>query len=243
MVYGRIATGFVPGGGNNVPVLAPPTLPRSYTSSTTTNLEAGIKGRLLDGRLTYELTAFSIDWKDIQITASFGGVGTTLNGGRARSTGVEWNFVARPLGGLSLSLNGAYTVARLTEDLPASVNGLDGDRLPGSPRWSAAFAATYERPLTRALDGFVGLDWRYAGAREGEFTATGPRQRMPAYDMLDLRAGVGAERWRLTAFVRNAGNRLAISSVLSSTLAGEFGPQMANIYQPRTFGLTVTANF
>lgn len=243
MLYGRVATGFVPGGGNNVPILAPATLPRSYTSSTTTNVEAGIKGRLFGGRLTYELTAFEIEWRDIQIAASFGGVSTTLNGGTARSTGAEWNVVARPTAGLSLAFNGAYTVARLTENLPASVNGLDGDQLPGSPRWSGAVAATYERPLSGALNGFVGVDWRFAGAREGEFTATGPRQRMPAYDMLDLRAGVAGERWRLTAFVRNAGDVLAISSVSSSTLAGEFGPQAANIYQPRTFGLSVSADF
>jgi outer membrane receptor protein involved in Fe transport len=193
--------------------------------------------------MTLEVSAFSIAWQDIQIAASFGGVSTTLNGGAARSSGVEWNIGATPLAGLSLNLNGAYTDARLTENLPASVNGLDGDRLPGSPRWSTSFSANYERPLTSTLSGFVGLDWRYAGDREGEFTATGPRQRMSSYDMLDLRAGLATERWKLTAFVKNVGDELAISSVSSSTLAGEFGPQMANIYQPRTFGLTVTADF
>jgi outer membrane receptor protein involved in Fe transport len=243
MVYGRFATGFVPGGGNNVPVLAPPSLPRSYDSSTTTNLEAGFKGRILDGRMTLELSAFDIEWKDIQIAASFGGVSTTLNGGTARSSGVEWNVGATPLTGLSLNFNGAYTRARLTEDLPASVNGLDGDRLPGSPLWSTSFSANYEHPLTAALTGFVGMDWRYAGKREGEFTATGPRQQMPAYDILDLRAGIAAQHWKLTGFVRNVSDELAISSVSSSTLAGEFGPQMANIYQPRTYGLTVSADF
>lgn len=243
MIYGRVATGFVPGGGNNVPILAPPTLPRSYTSSTTTNLETGIKGRFLDGRMTLEVSAFDIEWQDIQIAASFGGVSTTLNGGTARSSGVEWNIGATPLTGLSLNLNGAYTRARLTEDLPASINGLDGARLPGSPRLSSSFSANYERPLTSRLSGFVGLDWRYAGDREGEFTATGPRQRMSSYEMVDLRIGVAADRWKLTAFVKNVGDELAISSVSSSTLAGEFGPQMANIYQPRTYGLTVTADF
>jgi len=243
MFYGRIATGFVPGGGNNVPVLPPATLPRSYTSATTTNLETGMKGRFLDGRMTVEVSAFDIAWKDIQIAASFGGVGTTLNGGTARSTGIEWNVGARPVQGLSLGFNGAYTNARLTKDLPSSVNGLSGDRLPGSPLWSGSFAATYERPLTETLSGFAGLDWRYAGKREGEFTATGPRQRMPSYDMVDLRAGVAANRWKLTAFVRNAGNKMAISSVANASLANEFGPQIANIYQPRTYGLNVSADF
>lgn len=243
MFYARVASGFVPGGGNNVPVLAPATLPRSYTSATTTNVESGLKGRFLDGHMTLEVSAFDIQWKDIQIAATFGGVGTTLNGGSARSTGVEWNVGLTPLTGLSLGLNGAYTNARLTENLPSSVNGLDGDRLPASPRWSGAFSASYERALTSKLSGFGGLDWRYSGKREGEFTATGTRQHLGSYDMLDLRAGIAANRWKLTAFVRNAGNTLAISSTANGTLANEAGPQIINIYQPRTYGLNISANF
>ncbi|OXE37616.1 MAG: hypothetical protein CGW95_00590 [Phenylobacterium zucineum] len=243
MIYGRVATGFVPGSGNNVPILAPPTLPRSYTSSTTTNVETGIKGRLFDGRVTLEVSAFDVKWQDIQITAAFGGVSTTLNGGTARSTGVEWGIGAKPLSNLTLNFNGAYTNARLTENLPTSVNGLSGDRLPGAPLWSGSFSADYQHPITDSLGGFVGFDWRYSGKREGDFTATGPRQHLASYQMVDLRAGLSAETWKLTAFVRNLGNKLAISSVMSSTLAGEYGPQSANIYQPRTYGLTLSANF
>ena len=66
---------------------------------------------------------------------------------------------------------------------------------------------------------------------------------MPAYSLTDLKAGLATDRWTLTAFVKNAGNTLAINSLSSNTLAGGFGPQSATLYQPRTFGLSLAANW
>jgi iron complex outermembrane receptor protein len=244
MLYGRIATGFVPGGGNNVPYTAPADLPRSYTSSTTTNYEAGFKGTLLDGRASFEVSVFDIEWKDIQIAAGFQGVLTTLNGGKAQSSGVEWNFGAVPITGLALNLNGAYTDAHLTEDLPSSVGGQDGDRLPGSPRWSASFSADYEWPLGGSYSGIAGLNWRYAGDRLSDFVAAGDRRiTVPSFDVVDLRLGIVNPRWTLSFYVKNLGDTFAINNVSAATLAGGYGTQAANIYQPRTFGLTLGAKY
>ena len=244
MLYTRVATGFVPGGGNNLPSspLTPPDIPRSYNSSTTTNYEVGMKGSFFEGHAVAELTVFQIDWKDIQINTSFGGVLTTLNGGGARSSGVEWNFIATPLDGLSLNFNGAYTDAHLTEALPAE-GGQIGDRLPGAALWSSSLDASYERPISDGYSGFVGVDWRFSGSREADFTATGPRQKMPAYDIVDLRAGIIHDNLMLSVFVKNAADELAITSVVNKTLAGEFGPQTASILPPRTFGLVLSATY
>jgi outer membrane receptor protein involved in Fe transport len=244
MLYSRVATGFVPGGGNNVPPLTPG-VPRSYEPSTTTSYEGGIKASLFEGRGIVDVALFQVDWNDIQIASSFGGVLTTSNGGAARSQGLEWNVAALPLDGLTVNFSGAYTDAVLTEALTAQ-NGAAGDRLPGTPLWSAALGATYTRNLTGEYSGFVGFDWRFSGRRDADFTAltaTGPRQVMPSFEFIDLRAGIEASNWTLSAFVKNVGDEFAINTVANKTLLGELGPQSANIYPPRSYGLLLSLRY
>jgi len=244
MVYARVASGFVPGGGNNIPPATPVALPHSYQSATTSNYEVGFKGSLLDGKATVEVSAFDIKWKDIQIAASFTGVLTTLNGGTAQSSGVEWNLGWLPVRGLKLNLSGAYTDAHLTEALPASVGGQDGDRLPGSPKWGTSLGVDYEHALSGTLTGFVGTNWRHTGDRLADFVAAGDRRlTVPGFDVVDLHVGVGAPRWSVTLFVKNVGDKFAINNVSAETLLGGYGPQQANIYQPRTIGVVLSGKY
>src|SRR5262249_47768086 len=66
MLYARVATGYRPGGGCvgcGNPTLGQPDL---FGPDTLTNYEVGLKGQLLDHRLQLELSAFLIDWNDIQ---------------------------------------------------------------------------------------------------------------------------------------------------------------------------------
>ncbi|MGI0068517.1 MAG: TonB-dependent receptor domain-containing protein, partial [Thermoplasmata archaeon] len=67
MIYARIATGFRPGGPNDLPVAAPPSVPREYGPDRTVNYEIGARTALLDHRLSIDVDAFYIDWKDIQL--------------------------------------------------------------------------------------------------------------------------------------------------------------------------------
>jgi iron complex outermembrane recepter protein len=241
MFYARIAEGFVPGGPNDV--VPGGNLAPSYRSSTTINYEAGIKSSLLEDHLTVEVSAFLIDWRDIQLQAIIGGLGTFVNGGKARSQGLEWNFAYVPLSGLTLGFNGAYTDAYLTQQTPASVNGQVGDRLPSVPLWETSASANYERHLFGDYSGFAGLNWRFTGNRYADFLAVGPRQEMPAYHIVDLRTGLETKRWSVSAFVKNVANRLAINYLQPETQAGGSGPQTATIYTPRTVGAAFTVNF
>jgi len=244
MLYARVASGFVPGGGNNIPPVSAVALPRSYQSATTSNYEVGFKSSLLDGKATVEVSAFDIKWKDIQIAASFTGVLTTLNGGTAQSSGVEWNLAWMPLHGIKFTLSGDYTDAHLTEALPASVGGRDGDRLPGSPKWGTSFGVDYERSLSGSLTTFIGSNWRHTGNRPADFVAAGDRRlTVPGFDVVDLHVGVGSPHYSVTLFVKNLGDKFAINNLSSETLLGGYGPQQANIYQPRTVGLMLSGKY
>ena len=243
MVYARVAEGFVPGGPNALIPTANSTVPIVYQSSTTLNYEAGVKASLDHNRITAEVSVFDIEWRKIQLSAAFNGESAVVNGGQARSSGVEWNFGWRPLAGLSLDFNGAYTDAHLTSNTPASVNGLSGDRLPLVPRLSASLSADYERRLFGPYSGFVGVNWRATGSKYADFDFTGARQIVPAHSLTDLKAGVSTDHWTLTAFLKNAGNTRAINSLSPNTLAGGFGPQSATLYQPRTVGVSLAVTY
>lgn len=248
MVYARVAEGFVPGGPNDEGFTVP--VPPTYEASTTINYEIGIKNTLLDNHLTVELSAFQIDWRKIQLVATVAGYSSLANGGTAKSQGLEWNFSYVPVKGLTLDINGAYTDARLTQDSPGSVGGLDGDRLPITPLWQGSASANYERPLFGAYMGFAGVSWRFTGSRYAEFEPDSPRLKLPSLRIADLRAGIETQRWTLAAYVKNVGNTVAISYVDDETLPGlgvipygGAGPQSAYVALPRTIGAELTVNF
>jgi outer membrane receptor for Fe3+-dicitrate len=242
MLYARVAKGFVPGGPNDVVPTASGVAP-TYTSSTTVNYEMGIKSQLLQKRLTVELDVFDIEWRDIQLQALINGFGVVANGGTARSRGTEWSVGYMPLDGLTLGANGAYTDAYLTQATPASVNGHVGDRLPAAPLWGTSASADYERVLYGDYSGFAGVNWRFTGTRYADFSAAGPRQMLPSYNIVDARAGVETHRWSVALYVKNIGNRLAINYIQPETGAGGAGPQSAWVYTPRTLGVTVTGKW
>lgn len=244
MLYTRIAEGFVPGGPNDIIPTA--TAAPSYKSSTTRNYEIGVKSDFFDHRLTVDVSAFDIEWQDIQLQALIDDLSEIVNGGRARSYGAEWSANYVPLNGLTLGVNGAYTNAHLTEATPASVGGLPGDRLPYVPEWSGSANASYERPVSGAYSAFFGVDWKVIGDEYSTFEAAGtPRFHIPSYDIVDLRAGLRATNWSVTLYVKNVGNALGITDLnsLDRVLTGTPYTYATNIYTPRTIGGMLTVKF
>jgi iron complex outermembrane recepter protein len=241
MVYLRVASGFVPGGPNDALPGSP--LPETFHSSTTTNYEVGVKGAALDGRLNYDFDVFDVEWKDIQLVAAINGLYGVTNGGAAHSRGVEGAVSYVPIHGLTLSANGAYTDARLTEDTPASVNGNAGDRLPESPFFSSTLSASYEHPLSSAIAGFGGLDWHFTGNRLSEFAVGAPRQTLPHYSMVDLRTGIRVNNYEVTLYVKNATDARAISEVSAETTLSGVNAFSASVVTPRTVGLTLSGKY
>ena len=69
-IYGRVATGFRPGGPNVLPPGAPADVPRTYDSDRLTNYELGLKtGGGAADKFSLDLSAFYLDWEDVQLFA------------------------------------------------------------------------------------------------------------------------------------------------------------------------------
>lgn len=247
-LYGRVASGFRPGGPITTPG-AGTLFPASFGPDQVVNYEVGLKGRTAGGLLTFDVAAFYIDWKDIQIVSAFVSPTSgqsffvTGNAGKARSQGLEWAFNLRPLRGLDLGWTGAITDAKIKSDAPG-LGASDGDHLPYVPRVSSAVNVDYSVPLGAALTGNLGATWNHVGARNGEFStspALSNNPRLPAYDSFDLRAGVAFDRFRVDALVRNVGDRRGI--VLYRSSAGfEANSGSGVIIQPRTVSLRLSTD-
>ena len=166
-VYARIATGFRPGGPNILPPGAPAGTPASYDSDSLTSYEFGYKGSIADGKLALDVAAYFLDWDDVQLFTVVNGFGVNANGGTAESKGIEFAASLFPRDGLSISLNGAYTDAYLTQDTSAQVGGLDGDPLSYVPEWSFGVSADYEWEVWGDSTAYVGGSLHFRSSNKG----------------------------------------------------------------------------
>lgn len=243
MVYGRIASGFRPGGPN---VGVPPGLgaPLTFGPDKLVSYELGLKATTMQRRMTFDVSAFYIDWSQIQLTVVSGGIGFMGNGGKASSQGVEAAWQYAPVRGLLLSANASWTDAKLDADTPPGLFGYKGDRLPYVPKWNASVGVDYDFPLASGWSGFVGAGYRYVGERKTDFVAApGPRRDVPDYDGIDLRAGVNFGNWTVKAYVKNLTNERGITSLGSETTDPHASPFAAVYVMPRTVGLSASVDF
>ena len=269
MVYLRAATGYQPGGPN----VALPGMPPTVDSSMLASYEIGLKSAFADQRVLLDVAAYRIDWDDIQVAASFNGVGGLVNGGEATSEGLELSARFRATANLNFGINGAYNKATLKNDFQPAVipqdgydvvinSGLAGDRIPYVPEWSWSATAEYAFSAGAGLNGQVGGALRWLGDR---LNGTTERTRVTApgdpstvlmeeivapigldsYAALDLYAGIGRGNWEVRAYVNNVTGSDGWSSVelIGSEVTGVPVQTVAVPILPRTFGVELDFRF
>lgn len=244
MLYARLASGYTPGGSNG-PLCRVFGFSCEYAPDKTYNYELGAKGTALNHVLSYDVSLYRINWQDIQLHAVVPpGIGYLTNASEARSQGLELAVEARPLTGMTIATWAAWNHAELTRPFSPGIaaQGVPGDRLPYSNRFSGNFSLDQEFPLPRSMTGFVGASVAYVGNRLGAFSGAGsmpgPREYLPAYARTDAHFGVRYDTWTVNAYVNNAVDKRGIL---------ERGVDMlpvATLYiQPRTVGMNVTKTF
>lgn len=241
MLYARLASGFRPGGPN--PTASVFGLPVSFRPDKTQSYEIGIKGNVLDHKLSFDGSVYYIDWKDIQLSLvdQANGLSFYSNGGRAKSHGIELSVEARPIRGLKIDASATWNDAVLKEAFPANslAYGNAGDRLPYSSRYSGNLSVDEDIPLGTVGLIFVGGSLSYVGDRIGAFTGTADRQDMPSYTKLDLRGGFTHDTWTATLYINNVSDKRGVLGGGVGTLI----PTSFQYIQPRTIGLSVAKTF
>ena len=209
-LYSRIASGFRPGGANDSDAAAQQGViaPDQYESDTLWSFEVGAKTYFLDRMFYTEVSLYRINWSDQQISVTDPG-GTFVyiaNAGKSYVNGFEFQINAQPTDALSFNLGATYTDSRLSEDLPstAQTSGLDGDRIPYTPKWSYAGQVSYEVPFSSSLTGYASTNFNYRGVSYTNFNSQADDyQELDDYLLIGVRAGVRFEGWDAGIFVDN----------------------------------------
>lgn len=238
MVYGRVASGYRPGGPNVALLGVPP----QVEADRLVNYEVGVKSDFWGGRALIEATAYWIEWEDIQLAQAVGGVSALVNGDTARSRGIEFQAIVAPTDGLRLGFNAGLTDSVLTADAPA-LSGVDGDRLPGVPEYNYSVTADYSWGLQNGWDASAGGGIRWVGDRNVSYPASASYMVLDSYHSVDVNAELTNGTWALRGYVRNLTDEdVYISGTRMTNALGVPVFVMGTLLQPRTIGLVLSVS-
>jgi outer membrane receptor protein involved in Fe transport len=245
-VYARIASGYRPG-GPNILIANPATgLPipgnATFQPDTLWNYEVGYKADLFDKRLSVGVSAYDIEWHNIQTVGAVDGFSQYINGGDARVKGLQLSAAFRPTSSLTFAAAVSATDAYLTTGDPGT-GAAAGNELPNTPRFSATASAGYQFQIAHHRAS-VGVDEQYVGMRHASFASDTqlPDFKLPAYATTNLQAGIDFTSFNVSFFVRNLFNREGLLSA-DTGFVGLGGDVLATVIQPRTIGMQISAPF
>lgn len=243
-VYTSYSEGFR-SGADQLPtvIFAAPAIP-AVRPDRLKNYEVGIKGKILDGLITFDTAAYFIKWLDVQqplavfITPQ-NTQAALVNGVSASGAGFDFSTSIRPARGLTLDLN--FSVNDLKQDAQV-ISGVTvlfekGERLNFSPKYTAGGGISYTLPLgNTGLDGKFNLSGTYTSERKyqllrGTTVLRGIGDKtFVAGGRFTLQSKAG---WTASLFVENLTNEQGKIFQLLSTPNGFDDPRL----RPRTIGL------
>ena len=249
-VYATAARGYRPGGPNvGLPTGIGCTLNNAYAPlyqpDTVWNYELGTKLEFLDRKLSIDVSAYRIDWKNVQQAVTDPGCGYEFvaNAGAARSKGLEVEINFKPVQALLLSASGSYDHAEFTSIDAAFLGAAAahvGEAVPGVPRQKFDLGGEYTARIADHT-GYLRLDWSHLGNVPAGFTYNAVR---PAYSALDAAVGVRAGHYDGSLYGHNLTNSNGILEVLEGTpysFGNTFTTQIST--PPRTVGIDLKMHF
>ena len=179
---------------------------------TSDSYELGLKSTLLGNKLRLNVAVFSTKYQNYQ--ANFfdlvsGAVVTRLiNAGDVFTQGVEIDFVARPMTGLTVSGALANIRARIDNfNCPVGAAAscqVNGKPLPYSPDWKASLQGAYRFNLANGMGVEIGTDYTWQSEVQydiGQFADT----IQPAYGIWNATASLTSPigGWRVSVLAKN----------------------------------------
>ena len=243
MLYGLYSAGYRAGGFNGR-VDSPETTTTPYDPETVDNFELGYKSEKLDGRMTFNVVAFYMDYTDKQeeiqqasATSGTGQVTRVVNASDATISGVEVDVMYLAKSGITLRANlglldaeyDDFTINTGTVDTPVitDFSHLDFRR---APEITASLSAMYDwsmGPGTAAIQ----AGWHYIDDHAVDFLNK-PELNNDAQNMVNATFNYTVDNWQFSAFGHN---------LLDEDGYG-IGFDVANLWSyaaarpPRTFG-------
>jgi len=198
-----------------------------FASEKARIFEFGVKGLYWEGRASYELIAFQMDFTDLQtgtITPDPDDPTKIVNAGEQRVRGIEWGTQVLVSDQLRVSLMGMFMDSQMTsfpnagctafELANAAATGCDpvtrtidrtGERSPYSPKWSLVAGLDYTLPSGDQHAWDVGIKASYTDSYFRDPLSFSKVTTMPRGGDMNLRIGYGdiAGDWDLSLAVNN----------------------------------------
>jgi iron complex outermembrane recepter protein len=172
MLYALYSQGFRLGGKNSARAALVGVVPETYKPDTLDNYELGFKSQWLDNRLLLNVSAFFMEWSNIQLSGDTSPIDPwwvrgTFNGGKAEQKGVELQVEWRASDRLSLEIGGFKADPEFSEGF-ITPNGDPVEKgwpMPDSPEEKLWAAVEYRVPGFIVQDGefFTRLSYSYQG--------------------------------------------------------------------------------
>lgn len=239
LLYANISKGYKAG---SFPALAGATFTQyeGITQESLLSYEAGFKSQFLDNRLMLNGAAFYYDYEDKQLRSKkvdgiFGLLDALVNVPESEVFGLEFEAMAVPVEGLTLSLAGTYLDTEVTKydgtvgsDVDPNTglrvgvsDSFAGAELPFSPEWQLTAAIDYERPIYGNYVGFIGMDVS-AQAESVSILTNVPIEledySLPDRTIVGARLGIRSEEdtWSLSLWGRNIFDEYYVTSTTIS---------------------------
>ncbi len=268
MVYATAAKGFRIGGYNprvGTPCATDPNFAgyqKDYGSDSVWSYEVGSKNDLLEHRLRLNVSAYYIDWKNIQQNVALASCGFAYvaNLGKAESKGFDLQADLAVTHDFLLGLSAGYNDAKFTQTVQA-VQGApvnlvtDGDHIAAWP-WNVAASAQYSFRVLGDREAYIRADYQYQAKQTSQTSATDPANggyqpwnifRLPQTSQLALRGGVRYEGFDISAFCNNVTNSHTVlsqtPSIKNAAVAAELLQYQYTTFRPRTYGVTASYRY
>lgn len=247
-LYASATKGFSEGGINT---LAHGTPYATYPNSELWSYEAGYKSQFADGRGEFNIDGFFINASSYVgsavVLVSGEPVTVPTSVGRVHSDGFETDAAYRLTEYLSMQIDGGWNKAIPVSLSSSAVPGAAtvGQQVIDAPRWSFRLGPTATLPA--GADRTVTLSGSLSGTGPTNFqgsAVTGLLAQRDSYYLVDFAAALNwGERYRLTAFVRNATNRIYATDYLDASQLIGAAASGAVYSDPRFYGLSFEARF
>ncbi len=221
-----------------------------FNSDSVWDYEIGTKNELFDQRALFNLTAFFERWMDPQVATNISGFGFTVNGADANIYGLEAEFRANLGYGFDFSTDWGYTHSKFLSDSP--IDGIpNGYAVPDTPKVTGSASVNYHYEIDDNMAFFGNVTYSYVGSRyDLPYGVTvflnninQTAINLPAYGIVNLRAGLRTARWSVALFVNNATDKQVLLDPLPqiNLAIPQFTRYIVN--QPVTYGMDVSYNF
>jgi len=206
--------------------------------------DIGEKGTFWNGRIVANVTAFYINWGDVQTTFPLAcGYPFVENQGKVKSRGFELENRAKVTDSLTLNLNGSFTDAEANGPL-VNLNAPSGAKVPFFPRWIVTTGPDYTVPLGEGSLRFS-ADYTFRSATYNEFNLEDPTTRaIPSSTMVNASVTYAIHKYEFSVYGTNLTDNLLVSEVQAGNRLEPYVPGDERfIGRPRTYGVRFHVGF